>query len=112
MTAPDPPILPLNAEPPHRLSVLVVDDESMIRRVAQLSLASAGYTVAEAANAAAAIEAVRVATIPFDVVVLDLTLPDADGTAIIPTIRQHAPRVRILLVSGHGEMAAASLGVD
>src|SRR6187551_2675458 len=104
MTAPNPPSPPLDTEPPQMPSVLVVDDESMIRRVAQLSLVSAGYTVAEAANAAAAIEAVRVATAPFDVVVLDLTLPDADGTAIIPMIRQHVPRVRILLVSGHGEM--------
>lgn len=112
MAAPNPPTPPLDAGPLDMPSVLVVDDESMIRRVAQLSLASAGYTVAEAANAAAAIEAVRAATAPFDLVVLDFTLPDADGTAVIPVVRQYAPRTRILLVSGNGEMSAASLGAD
>jgi CheY-like chemotaxis protein len=112
MTTPNPPTPPLDAELPHVPSVLVVDDESMIRRVAQLSLVSAGYTVGEAANAATAIDAVRAATVPFDLVVLDFTLPDADGTAVIPVIRQHAPHTRVLLMSGHGEMDAASLGAD
>ena len=112
MTAPNTrtPLPPACSDPPQ--SVLVVDDESMIRRVVQLSLTGAGYTVAEAAGAVAAIGAVRVAEVPFDLILLEFTMPDGDGTAVIPMIRQHSPQTRILLVSGHGDMDASNLGAD
>jgi len=90
----------------------VVDDEAMIRRIAQLSLTGDGFTVAEEANAAAAINAVQAAEAPFDLVLLDYTMPDGDGPEVIPVIRQHAPRTRILLVSGHGDMDSSNLGAD
>lgn len=114
MTAPNTrtPLPPARSDTPRGQSVLVVDDESMIRRIAHLSLTGAGYTVAEAADAAAAIGAVRGAEAPFDLILLDFTMPDGDGTAVIPMIRQHAPRTRILIVSGHGEMDASNLGAD
>jgi two-component system, NtrC family, response regulator AtoC len=114
MTAPNTrtPLPAARSDTPCGQSVLVVDDESMIRRIAQLSLTGAGYTVAEAAGAAAAIGAVRGAKAPFDLILLDFTMPDGDGTAVIPVIRQLAPRSRILVVSGHGEMDASNLGAD
>ena len=90
VTAHDRPERPTPPRPDKALgwSVLVVDDEPMIRRVAELSLNSAGCRVAEAADAAAAVAAVRGADPPFDLVILDVTLPDGDGTAVVPFIRQ------------------------
>jgi two-component system KDP operon response regulator KdpE len=85
-------------------SILIVDDEPMIRRVAELSLNGAGCRMAEAADAAGALAAVRAADPPFDLIILDITLPDGDGTAIVPLIRQSAPHTRILVVSGLGEV--------
>jgi len=76
----------------------------MIRRVAELSLNGTGCRVAEAATAAAAVAAVHAADSPFDLVILDVTLPDGDGTTVVPLIRQSAPRTRILVVSGLGEV--------
>jgi two-component system cell cycle response regulator CtrA len=109
MTAPNTPA-PLSPTPGR--SVLVVDDEPVIRKVAQLALTGAGFAVAEAGDAASALAAVRSAANPFDLVMLDLTLPDGDGAAVIPDIRRLAPTTRVLVVSGLGHTDAADLGAD
>jgi DNA-binding response OmpR family regulator len=98
MTAPN---APASSPPDNALgwSILIVDDEPMIRRVAELSLKGEGCRVAQAATAGAAVAAVRAASPPFDLVILDVTLPDGDGTAVVPIIRQSAPATRILIVS-------------
>jgi len=113
VTAPNTPTpLPIPLHPPPGRSVLVVDDESIIRRIAQIALTGAGFAVTEAGDAAAALAAVRSAATPFDLVLLDLTLPDGDGTAVIPAIRQHAPHTRVLVVSGLGQIDPAEVGAD
>src|SRR5690349_21534705 len=99
MTAPNAATPPSPGNPPG-WSILIVDDEPMIRRVAELSLKGEGCRVAEAASAATAVAAVRAANPPFDLVILDVTLPDGDGTTVVPLIRQSAPHTRILVVSG------------
>lgn len=109
MTAPN---TPAPTPVPRGRSVLVVDDEPMIRRIVQLSLSGEGYTVAEAGNRAAAAEAVRTAEPPFDLVVLDLTLPDGDGRTLIPVVRGRSPGTRVLVVSGLGEAEASNVGAD
>lgn len=61
--------------------VLVVDDEPQIRRFLKTSLSAHGYEVIEADNGG---EAMRLATtVEPDVIVLDLGLPDIDGTVVI-----------------------------
>jgi CheY-like chemotaxis protein len=92
--------------------ILVVDDEPVIRRIADFALSAAGHAVFEAGNAARAIEAVKSASQPFDLVLLDLTLPDGDGTAVIPAIRGHSPGTRVLVVSGLGAMNPSDVGAD
>jgi DNA-binding response OmpR family regulator len=94
------------------LAVLIVDDEPVIRRVAELALVSAGHTVAEAGDSAAAAELIHSSKTTFDLVLLDRTLPDGEGTALIPTIRRSSPSTRILVVSGLGDLDASSVGAD
>jgi DNA-binding response OmpR family regulator len=94
------------------LSVLIVDDEPVIRRVAELALAGAGHSVTEAGNATSAAELIRSRRTPFDLVLLDRTLPDGEGTALIPTIRRSSPGTRILVVSGLGDLDPSSVGAD
>lgn len=93
-------------------SVLVVDDEEMIRRLARIILGRAGYRVEEACTAAAVVDAVRNASPHFDLVILDLTLPDGHGGSVIPEIRRHSPLSRVLVVSGLGESSAAETEAD
>jgi two-component system, OmpR family, KDP operon response regulator KdpE len=76
--------------------VLVVDDDAHILRTLRIHLAAHGYTVATAATGRDAIQAAG-ADRP-DLVVLDLGLPDIDGTAVITALRQKSA-VPIIVLS-------------
>ena len=67
-------------------TVLVVDDESQIRRALSLNLGARGYEVFEATTGEAAMALIR-ARHP-EVVLLDLGLPDMDGIEVLESIRQ------------------------
>lgn len=76
--------------------ILVVDDERAIRRYLRAMLRSQGYEVLEAGSAA---EALRVITADHpDLVILDLGLPDQDGTEVTRQVREWSP-VPILILS-------------
>jgi two-component system, OmpR family, KDP operon response regulator KdpE len=68
-------------------SVLIVEDDRKILRVFATSLEAAGYRVVDASNGREAVEQVR--TQNPDVLLLDLGLPDIDGLALVPLIREH-----------------------
>lgn len=91
--------------------VLVVDDELHIRRLLQGTLTRAGYDVAEAVNAAEALDQARRAK-P-DAILLDLGLPDRDGLEIIQLLKA-AVAAPIIVVSAREatdqKVAALDLG--
>ncbi|HPS83643.1 MAG TPA: response regulator [Bacteroidales bacterium] len=67
-------------------NVLIIDDESQIRKFLKLTLSSAGYYVSEAASGK---EGIQTASMhPPDVILLDLGLPDADGKEILKQLRE------------------------
>ncbi|MGE0744412.1 MAG: response regulator, partial [Rhodospirillales bacterium] len=70
---------------PVPLRILVVDDEPAIRRLLHTTLVAQGYQTFEAADGRAALEAVG--RHPVDLMILDLGLPDVDGTDIIAQLR-------------------------
>jgi two-component system KDP operon response regulator KdpE len=93
--------------------VLVVDDEPAIRRLLRNTLLHAGYQVVEARDAREALH--QAAAEHPDAVLLDLGLPDRDGLALIPLLRQQGEAV-ILIVSAREaveeKVAALDLGAD
>jgi two-component system KDP operon response regulator KdpE len=98
---------------PRPTKVLVVDDEPAIRRFLRTSLAAQDYEVVEAANGAEAL-AMLVREKP-DVIVLDLGLPDLDGTEVIRRVReQSAIPIVVLSVRDdeRGKVGALDLGAD
>lgn len=62
-------------------SVLVVDDELLLRKVLRMSLAASGFAVEEAGNAEEALGTVRGHR--FDLVLLDINMPGMSGIAIL-----------------------------
>ena len=87
--------------------ILIVDDEPEIRESLSAILVDEGYTVTSAAMAGEALELIRDAD--YDVVLLDIWLPDRDGLDTLAEIRQIEPaRVpEVIIISGHGTIEAA-----
>ncbi|MCZ8103514.1 MAG: response regulator [Burkholderiales bacterium] len=89
-------------------TILIVEDEILIRLTVADYLRECGFHVLEASNAD---EAVRVleAEVEVDIVFSDIQMPGSmDGFALAQWIRQHHPRVRVLLTSGLGRTTAAA----
>lgn len=94
-------------------TVLVVDDENQILRALRISLAAHGYSVKTAVDGSSALRAVA-AEKP-DVVILDLGLPDIDGTDVIHGIRgwSSVPIVVLSARTDSGDkVAALDAGAD
>jgi CheY-like chemotaxis protein len=78
--------------------VLVIDDEKLVREMARILLRAEGYDVVLADGGAAGIEAAR--SNQFDVIIVDLFMPDIDGLTVMKTIRQTAPAMPMIAASG------------
>jgi two-component system nitrogen regulation response regulator NtrX len=87
--------------------VLIVDDEGEIRESLEGILREEGYLVTTSATAAEALELVRDAD--YDVVLLDIWLPDRDGLETLGEIRriENANVPEVVIISGHGTIEAA-----
>ncbi|HTJ65875.1 MAG TPA: response regulator transcription factor [Alphaproteobacteria bacterium] len=93
--------------------ILVVDDEPQIRRLLRTSLVPQKFEIAEASTAAAALK--LLAADAFDLVILDLGLPDRSGIEVISEIRAMS-QVPIIVLSVRndeaGKVKALELGAD
>jgi two-component system KDP operon response regulator KdpE len=93
--------------------ILVVDDESAIRRFLRASLSAQGYEVFEASSGQAALSSV-LADRP-DLILLDLGLPDLDGVEVTRLLREWTS-LPIIIVSVRGQeadkVAALDAGAD
>jgi len=82
--------------------VLVIDDETQIRRFLRAGFELDGFTVNEAANAA---EGLRSATLrPLDLMILDLALPDRDGAEVLTRLRSWS-NVPVIVLSVRSDEA-------
>jgi len=81
-------------------TVLVVDDEAIIRSSLQRALGRLGYRVLEAGDGPAAVAALRSAEPPVDLVILDLVLPGG-GAAVFELVKAIRPDVKVLISSGY-----------
>jgi two-component system KDP operon response regulator KdpE len=88
-------------------NVLVVDDELQIRRFLRSGFELDGYSVSEAENGR---EAIRAATLrPTDLIILDLALPDLDGSQVLERIRSWSSVPIIILSVKSSEMEKVRL---
>ena len=87
-------------------TVLVVDDEELVRQTARHTLERYGYTTLSAANGAEALEVYRAAAGAITLVLLDLTMPVMNGEEALRQMQAINPQVRVLLSSGYNEVEA------
>jgi DNA-binding response OmpR family regulator len=83
------------------MKLLIVDDEQKIRELIVKYAAFEGYETAEAENGMQAVEVARAT--PFDLIVLDIMMPELDGFSAAREIRKTSPNVPIILLSARGE---------
>jgi len=79
--------------------ILVVDDEKPVREAVGLLLKSEGYRVVVAECGHTAVSAIEAFT--FDVVIVDIVMPGINGLETISILRQDAPDVAIIAMSGY-----------
>jgi two-component system, cell cycle sensor histidine kinase and response regulator CckA len=83
-------------------TILLVEDEAMVRTVAERALARHGYTVLTAENGEAALEILeREAKI--DLLISDVVMPTMDGPTTVRAARKSHPELPILFISGYAE---------
>ena len=90
----------MSKQAPHY--VLVVDDEESIRRLLKNELSSGDRIVHTAENAQFARQALKKQQ--YDVIILDIRLPDADGLDLFAEFKMAAQDVEIILITGHGDI--------
>ena len=93
------------------LSVLVVDDETAVRRFAVRVLDRDGYDVLEATDGAEALEVVQSQKAPIDVVVSDIVMPRLNGVELMQALSLSHPDLPVILMSGYATAALSELGI-
>ena len=102
----DPPrasakIFPVAMEKFAPLSILIVDDEPLIRWSMAETLSSDGYLVSEAGSADEALRELVSAPVP-DIILLDFRLPDSNDLKLLETIRRLAPGTAVVMMTAYG----------
>ena len=91
--------------------ILLVDDEEDLREaLAEQLTATDDFDVTEAGSGAEAVEATKAAI--FDLVVLDVGLPDTDGRELCKKLRKLNVKCPIVMLTGHDTDADTILGLD
>jgi two-component system, NtrC family, response regulator len=85
--------------------VLVIDDEEPIRRLLQKELTNDSREVFVAAHAEEAMTMVR--STWFDVIIMDLRLPDTSNLDLLITVKDSVPHVEVIMITGHGDIDIA-----
>jgi PAS domain S-box len=100
------PVRPVTRENKAEGTILVVDDEPQVRKIAASILEKHGYTVALAADGYEALALALAHGMSFKAVLLDLTMPGIDGPATLRELRALSKTVPVLIMSGYSETDA------
>ena len=83
-------------------TVLLVEDEDMVRAVAERALTRQGYSVLTAENGEVALDLLEKSGRP-DLLISDVVMPVMDGPSMVRQVRQKYPDLPILFMSGYAE---------
>ncbi|HHH40929.1 MAG TPA: response regulator transcription factor [Chloroflexi bacterium] len=89
--------------------ILVVDDEDSTRHLLVRALSLMGFTAHGAASGRVALEMLQ--QTPFDLVLLDLRMPDLDGVAVLQFIQEQDLDVEVVLLTAHATLESAIAAV-
>jgi len=90
----------LSAHAPTASHILLVEDEAVLRELAAENLADAGYSVVEAGDGAAGLEALQ-SDIRIDVLLSDIKLPGMNGYELAEAGKALRPDLKVILMTGY-----------
>jgi DNA-binding NtrC family response regulator len=96
----------INSDP---IRLLLIDDEKDFVNILSKRIRRRNIDVAKAFSGAEAIQALRGQK--FDVAVLDLKMEDMDGIEVLKIMKIMAPRLAVIMLTGHGSAEAAERGL-
>lgn len=93
-----------NAQPGHGMAkAMVIDDDESITRITAAMLRNAGVDAECFTNSVEALDALRRRHAEFDIVLTDVSMPDAGGLDVLRTVRELDATVPVILASGFGD---------
>ena len=81
-------------------TILVADDEDLVRNTLRIMLEDAGHVVLQARDGRMAVEVAKIQSI--DVIFCDIIMPEQEGIQTIAEIRRLRPQTKIIAISGGG----------
>src|SRR3982750_3633858 len=92
-------------------SILVIDDQATVRRMAHRLLSEWGFRVFEAESGEEALEVLETARAGVQLVIVDVVMPLADGVQVTQRINERWPNQRTLYMSAHPAEVLAEYGL-
>ena len=92
-------------------TILLVEDEEIVRKMAREILAGQGYTVLEARNGDEALKTVHQSSKPIHLLFTDIVLPGMSGVDLADHIHALSPKTKVLFTSGHAERSTFHFGL-
>ncbi len=92
-------------------TVLVVEDDEMVRRLTCGILQAAGYRVLEAAGGPAALELLKELKNPPQLMITDVVMPEINGRQLARKVEEIFPDIRVLYLSGYASSAVVAQGI-
>jgi two-component system response regulator QseB len=91
-------------------SILVVDDEPLITAFVEKGLRSSGYNTVAAHDGTSALEMLE--ALPFDLVILDIGLPDRTGLEVLAELRGRGNSIAVILLTARNEVESTVSGFE
>ncbi|HRF00858.1 MAG TPA: PAS domain-containing protein [Pirellulaceae bacterium] len=92
-------------------TILLVEDEASVRKIARVALESQGYRVLEASGGPAAVRMAESYPGTIDLLISDVVMPEIGGRQLLDAIRARRPGIKVLFMSGYTDDAILLHGV-
>jgi two-component system, cell cycle sensor histidine kinase and response regulator CckA len=103
---------PEHTRPAGEITVLVVDDDAMMRTLVGRTLRAEGFQVWTASGATEACQVLGQLTRPLDLILTDVAMPGGMGPQLVAEARRTHPRVRLLYMSSYSRKDLLGHGID
>lgn len=92
-------------------SILVIDDDELLRDTIETVLKRAGHTIDTAADGIVGLRKIQGGN-SFDLIITDILMPKSDGLEVMSNLKKFQPDTRVLAISGGGEFLSGDMAIQ